>query len=279
MVDPEELEFLDSLVDDYRQHFIKFQNSLLLRVAGLYKIRLRPIQHIFSFLVMYNTAPFKGIFVKYDLKGSVNGRRERPADVKKNDNTIDSQWTGPGQFSGTLLDLDYIQDCEEFGRPVEVSLEDKEAFMEQVWHDVHFLAQHRVMDYSMLVCRGMVKGDQPPAAMHALHVLKGSRDNRFPRPKDPAGYSEYFVFSFIDISQEYTSKKAWEHFAKVSVLRKGKYRVSSSPPGYYGKRFVERMNEYILPKLPDDSDFMRRHHQFDWEGEYNFYTKCCCCGR
>ena len=72
--------------------------------------------------------------------------------------------------AGTLLDLDFIQDSDEFDRPVEVSLADKEALMEQLFDDIEFFAANRVMDYSMLLCRGTYVGELP-TGVHRLQIL------------------------------------------------------------------------------------------------------------
>ena len=42
----------------------------LLRIAGLYQIRMRPEQDIFSFLIMYNCAPSAHVWARYDLKAT-----------------------------------------------------------------------------------------------------------------------------------------------------------------------------------------------------------------
>lgn len=261
MVDDEELAFLSSYIQEYRDHCLKHDNSMLLRIAGLYRIQMHRFQRVYSFLVMYNAAPFPS-FCKYDLKGSTSGRRERkmPEQNTMNDTSLTSQWDGKGQ-PGTLLDLDFEQDSNEFGRPVEVQLVDKEAMMEQIWLDVHFFASMNVMDYSMLLCRGKCGVNEKPRGVHPLHAVASTREG------------ECFYFSFIDISQRYTPKKAWETFAKVKVLCKDRYSVSSSPAGYYGKRFVERMNMYIKPELPAEHPFMKRHNSFKW----NQYDKSSYC--
>ena len=45
-----------------------------------------------------------------------------------------------------------------------------------------------------------------------------------------------------------------ERVIKVCVMHKPKYTVSTSPPGFYAKRFVLRMNEYILPVLHEHAE-------------------------
>ena len=134
--------------------------------------------------------------------------------------------------------------------------------MKQIWHDVHFFSEQNVMDYSMFLCRGEPPEGQKHFGLHELHAMASEKGD------------EYYYFAIIDISQEYSSKKAWEHFAKVSVLCKGEDQVSSCPTGDYGKRFVERMNVYIQPKLNENHKFMQAHHEFDWK---LYDARSCCC--
>ena len=79
-----------------------------------------------SLTVWVQVAPGDGIFAKYDLKGSTNGRRERTdqTSFQDPDSSLRGQWEkAKGQYGGTLLDLDYEQDKDEYGRPIEVSLQ------------------------------------------------------------------------------------------------------------------------------------------------------------
>jgi hypothetical protein len=127
-----------------------------------------------------------------------------------------------------------------------------------------------VMDYSMFLCRGEppegLRWGQKHFGLHELHAMASEKGD------------EYYYFAIIDISQEYSSKKAWAHFAKVSVLCKGEDQVSSCPTGDYGKRFVERMHDSIQsePKMEDDHKFMQEHHEFDWK-QYDARSCCCPC--
>ena len=72
---------------------------------------------------------------------------------------------------------------------------------------------------------------------------------------------------------EYTVGKCLERYIKVLGMCNKKRTVSSAPPGYYAKRFVESMNEYIQPTLsqlqvgqsPDGRDLMAEIENHDWE--------------
>lgn len=56
-------------------------------------------------------------------------------------------------------------------------------------------------------------------------------------------------------------------------MRNQRHTVSSAPPGYYARRFIERMNEYIQPALRgdrEDAALMQEIRSFDWD-QYDFY--------
>merc|ERR1712086_346240 len=245
-----------------REYMLQQPTSLLVRVAGLYQIQMRPAQDVFAFMVMFNVAPSKDVFCKYDLKGSTYKRTERSSDQHiKDKSSLTSQWdpnTKHHQYSGVLLDLDFEEDSHEFERPVIVSLQDKEKLLAQILQDVKFLAQHRVMDYSMLLCRAKCAASaELPASFHDLHCLRSASE-------DDDLKDECYFFSFLDITQEWIASKAMERYAKVYLLRGGKKAVSSAPPGYFAKRFVDRMNEYIHPRLDDKHPIMQEIALEDW---------------
>ena len=149
------------------------------------------------------------------------------------------------------------------------------------------------MDYSLLVSRCRASQKQPDTTgfgFHSLHCLPSTNSE------------ECFYFGFIDLTQgkrllvvnhsvifqacaaAFTKVKQMERFAKVYILCQSKYAVSSAPPGYYARRscfghhvvrgavpescdlcrFIERMNEYILPELSIDHEIMQAIIQTDW---------------
>eukprot|EP00656_Telonema_subtile_P032628 TRINITY_DN3586_c0_g2_i1.p1 TRINITY_DN3586_c0_g2~~TRINITY_DN3586_c0_g2_i1.p1 ORF type:complete len:438 (-),score=102.33 TRINITY_DN3586_c0_g2_i1:93-1406(-) len=263
VLEDDEFKFLVSFAAPYRKYMDRNPLSLLLRVGGLYKIQMRPQQNVFSFMVMYNAAPCSSVFCRYDLKGSTSGRCERPADQhRKDDSSLTSQWQGWAQYSGVLLDLDFEEDMTYFERPIVVSMEAKEQLLAQIFKDVCFLAAQRVMDYSLYICRAKTQDGQLPASavFHELHCLHSATTS-----------GECYFFSFLDISQEYTVRKASERVAKVGVLRRDRWAVSTSPPGYYAHRFVQRMNEYIQPELDEEHPLMVKIAQEDWRS-YDYFN-------
>lgn len=103
----------------------------------------------------------------YDLKGSVHGRfvrrepwaiTEMAAEGRFGPPKLDlsEPWSAErGHYSGTLHDQDFEEDTREGGleRKVELDFQDKLDLLRQLFEDARFLAEQRVMDYSLLVCR------------------------------------------------------------------------------------------------------------------------------
>jgi len=83
-VSKEEFHFLRSILKDYFLHISKNPHTLIARFLGLHKIKYRKSyndshQRVY-FLVMcnvFNTS--REIHKRYDLKGSIQGRRTRAA--------------------------------------------------------------------------------------------------------------------------------------------------------------------------------------------------------
>jgi len=78
-----------------------------------------------------------------------------------------------------------------------------------------------------------------PDQAHGLHAFRHGRDSNI-----------WYYFGFIDITQKWNRAKRLESLAKISIMRKDRFSVSSNPPGFYAKRFLLRMNEYIQPIIP-----------------------------
>ena len=218
--------------------------------------------------------PFKGITCKFDLKGSYGGRRSRSREA--------AMAQGPHDYhhDATLLDQDYVDEME-CGREIALRTEDKRGLMEQLMLDVLFLADHGVMDYSLFVGRYDPAEDdtQAPEDMRASHEVSEEqgrprsdsatwKPEQKPRRGGPGsqfhkwhclpharheGISYYF--GIIDVSQPYELSKHLERQAKylLQCLKCSPHisKISASPPGYYGRRFLHAMNHYISPYMPE----------------------------
>jgi len=133
-VSSEEEKFLRKIARRYYHHIKDNPETLIVRLYGLYQVRLAWEQKYISVIVMENI--FHSIdqlkmHEKYDLKGSTVGRR-----VIKGNNVPVS--------SSVLKDLD-------LNKKIYVGPENKTAIMDQLQKDTAFLMSVGIMDYSLLL--------------------------------------------------------------------------------------------------------------------------------
>lgn len=129
-----EEKVLRNFAREYYRHMKNNPESLIVRFYGLYQVQLAWEQKYISVVVMENifySPQHLKIHEKYDLKGSTVGRR-----VLKGGEAPTS--------SKTLKDVD-------LQTKIYVGSENKTLLMEQLQKDVHFLASHNIMDYSLLL--------------------------------------------------------------------------------------------------------------------------------
>eukprot|EP00658_Telonema_sp_P-2_P048432 TRINITY_DN36845_c0_g1_i2.p1 TRINITY_DN36845_c0_g1~~TRINITY_DN36845_c0_g1_i2.p1 ORF type:complete len:138 (-),score=25.71 TRINITY_DN36845_c0_g1_i2:97-510(-) len=78
----EEFHFMAYFARKYVEYTDKHPCSILLKIYGLYTIKMRSVQKSFGFIAMGNITPSTfGLVQKYDLKGSTYGRTERKSAV------------------------------------------------------------------------------------------------------------------------------------------------------------------------------------------------------
>lgn len=222
-----ERDFLWEMLPYYFLYIRKNPNTLLPRFYGVYSMKHEGIGGMVRFVVMNNVfatpSPLNEV---YDLKGSTLGRSSGE-DVPK----------------GSLLkDLDIKR---KFHLP---DPEVAERFLEQLQADSQFLAQHNVMDYSLLV--GVHYDNDEGKEKTRKKLVEWTRyyaeDSTFKSlfqsdGSGMAGWNEdtktrevYFI-GIIDILQKYTPKKKIEHFFK-SIPYKAN-TVSVVEPSFYARRF------------------------------------------
>lgn len=153
----------------------------------------------------------------YDLKGSTVGR---------------TNVEGKGSI---LKDLD-------IKRKFYMKSDIKQKFLEQLEKDAQFLAQHNIMDYSLLVGISYNKDGSN------LEIKKTRDDNSVISIFQEAdggilGYNhqekreEVIFCGIIDILQQYNGRKKLEHLFKSMAYNSD--RISIVQPSYYAKRFVQ----------------------------------------
>eukprot|EP00607_Mallomonas_marina_P009291 CAMPEP_0182418550 /NCGR_PEP_ID=MMETSP1167-20130531/2951_1 /TAXON_ID=2988 /ORGANISM="Mallomonas Sp, Strain CCMP3275" /LENGTH=810 /DNA_ID=CAMNT_0024592807 /DNA_START=157 /DNA_END=2589 /DNA_ORIENTATION=- len=128
----EETKFLNRILPHYYKYVTENPDTLLVRFLGIHRVKMYHLKRKVHFVIM--TSVFdtpEEINVIYDLKGSLIGRKATEAERKK---------------GGVLKDLDLMED----GTKIQLGSK-RETFLKQIRRDANFLAQHNIMDYSLLI--------------------------------------------------------------------------------------------------------------------------------
>lgn len=129
-----EHKFLRKILKDYYQHVKDNPNTLLSQFYGLHRVKV-PYGKKIHFVVMNNLfPPHRDIHTTFDLKGSTVGRDYREEELDKNPRA-------------TLKDLNWLRRQ----RSLELGIQKKRLFLEQLQRDVILLKRLQIMDYSLLV--------------------------------------------------------------------------------------------------------------------------------
>eukprot|EP00039_Didymoeca_costata_P019366 m.337252 g.337252 ORF g.337252 m.337252 type:complete len:867 (+) comp18085_c0_seq1:1154-3754(+) len=241
---PAERRVLLDMLDEYISHLQMHPLTLLVRFLGIFEIKVAGGSPV-CYCVMADVlgASRAGDFSlevheRYDLKGSVDGRRVLIPGSKS---------SNPLNFRGTLKDYD-------LRRIIKVGNRAKAWLDYQINLDAFFLSEMNLMDYSLLVgihnctpdggcCkarREQERGDD--GVVHTADLCKWGV--RAPHPDIPGGESVYF-FGIIDPLQEWDQSKRVEQTLKTTLLRKNKNSISAVEPNVYRERFANRLSERI----------------------------------
>lgn len=129
-----EHKFLRKILKDYYTHVENNPNTLLSQFYGLHRVKM-PYGKKIHFIVMNNLfPPHRDIHATFDLKGSTIGRDYKEEDLEKNPRA-------------TLKDLNWLRRQ----RNLELGIQKKKLFLEQLQKDVVLLKRLQIMDYSLLV--------------------------------------------------------------------------------------------------------------------------------
>jgi 1-phosphatidylinositol-4-phosphate 5-kinase len=129
-----EHKFLRKILKDYYNHVTENPNTLLSQFYGLHRVKM-PYGKKIHFVVMNNLfPPHRDIHTTFDLKGSTIGRDYKEEDLDKNPRA-------------TLKDLNWLRRK----RHLELGMEKKRLFLEQLRRDVVLMKKLKIMDYSLLI--------------------------------------------------------------------------------------------------------------------------------
>jgi len=235
--------FWKTFLPSYIQYIKKNEDTLLLRILGVCSMKYTSYKSTQYFIItnnIFNSNIYYDPIEIYDLKGSKVGRS-----VPENERT-------PGK---TLKDLDIQR---------KLYIPDKVAtnLLKQFQSDANFLAQNRVMDYSLLV--GIHYHTNENA--QAIKSRKENEEKRPPKERDnmfrPNSFqiaeggiishnplhnrNEYYYLGIIDILQVYNSKKRIEHFLKSFDRNINNEELSVVDPVIYANRFCNFIGSQII---------------------------------
>ncbi|KAI1262074.1 SAICAR synthase-like protein [Xylariaceae sp. FL1019] len=150
-----EHKFLRKILKDYYNHVADNPNTLLSQFYGLHRVKM-PYGKKIHFVVMNNLfPPHRDIHTTFDLKGSTIGRDYREEELEKNPRA-------------TLKDLNWLRRQ----RHLEMGLQKKQLFLQQLQSDVKLLQKLKIMDYSLLVgMHDLRKGNEENLRDKTLQVF------------------------------------------------------------------------------------------------------------
>ncbi|CAJ2509118.1 Uu.00g141440.m01.CDS01 [Anthostomella pinea] len=150
-----EHKFLRKSLKDYYNHVTDNPNTLLSQFYGLHRVKM-PYGKKIHFVVMNNLfPPHRDIHTTFDLKGSTVGRDYREEDLEKNPRA-------------TLKDLNWLRRK----RHLELGMQKKQLFLQQLRSDVQLMQKLKIMDYSLLIgIHDLRKGNEENLRDKTLQVF------------------------------------------------------------------------------------------------------------
>uniref|UniRef100_A0AAY3ZVJ2 Phosphatidylinositol 5-phosphate 4-kinase type-2 alpha n=1 Tax=Denticeps clupeoides TaxID=299321 RepID=A0AAY3ZVJ2_9TELE len=244
IITSEDVAEMHNILKKYHQYIVECHgNTLLPQFLGMYRLTVDGDETYM--IVTRNVFSYRlPVYKKYDLK-----TKELP----------------------TYKDNDFIND----GQKIYIHEENKKAFLEKLKNDVEFLAQLKLMDYSLLVgihdvergeqeqpeeesedidageeegteSDGGATGTPPDSPSNTLDTSKPLGPGEFNpsidvyaiRSHDNAPKKEVYFMAVIDILTPYDAKKKAAHAAKT-VKHGAGAEISTVNPEQYSKRFYD----------------------------------------
>ncbi|XP_067869649.1 phosphatidylinositol 5-phosphate 4-kinase type-2 beta isoform X2 [Heterodontus francisci] len=260
----EDVAEMHNILKKYHQYIVECHgNTLLPQFLGMYRLTVDGVETYMT--VTRNVFSHRlTVHRKYDLKGSTVSREASGKEKAKE--------------LPTLKDNDFLNE----GQRIQIGDENKKMFLDKLKRDVEFLAQLKIMDYSLLVGIHDVdraeqeemeveeKGDEEDCENDGMGHPVGSYGTppdspgnmlNFPRifgpgefdptvdvyaikSHDNAPRKEVFFMAIIDILTHYDAKKKAAHAAKT-VKHGAGAEISTVNPEQYSKRFLDFMSNII----------------------------------
>lgn len=187
-----EFVFLQRILKDYYEHLVNNEDSLMIRVFGLHKIKTFRNKNKFNkiyVIVMQNLLDSDlRLDIKYDIKGSFYGRTAR---------STNTYW----DKSIPLKDLDFLED------EMRIFLEknDKKHFLQVLEKDCEFFVKHNIIDYSLLIAIHFIPQSQQ---LQSAKLKNNEKNNESFAEKCRTGLlsgdkNKIYIIGVIDILTNY----------------------------------------------------------------------------
>ncbi|XP_032871428.1 phosphatidylinositol 5-phosphate 4-kinase type-2 alpha [Amblyraja radiata] len=256
-ISSEDVAEMHNILKKYHQYIVECHgNTLIPQFLGMYRLTVDGVETYM--IVTRNVFGHRlHVYRKYDLKGSTVAREASDKEKAKE--------------LPTYKDNDFIND----GQKIHINEENKKLFLEKLKKDVEFLAQLKIMDYSLLVgihdveraeqdemefedeedegesdgAGGQVTGSCGTPPDSPGNILNSSRplalgefdptiDVYAIKSHENSQRKEVYFLGIIDILTHYDAKKKAAHAAKT-VKHGAGAEISTVNPEQYSKRFVE----------------------------------------
>ncbi|KAM4543755.1 phosphatidylinositol 5-phosphate 4-kinase type-2 alpha isoform 1-T1 [Fundulus diaphanus] len=291
-ISSEDVAEMHNILKKYHQFIVECHgNTLLPQFLGMYRLTVDGDETYM--IVTRNVFSHRlSVYKKYDLKGSTVAReasdkekqppppedvpqRQKSGNVQQRLQTLRiatrfycaMKHVRDAKELPTYKDNDFIND----GQKIYIDEENKKLFLEKLRKDVEFLAQLKLMDYSLLVgihdveraeqeevesedneaeeegeSDGGVIGTPPDSPSNTLDSTKPLSPGEFDptidvyaiKSNDGAPRKEVYFMAIIDILQHYDAKKKAAHAAKT-VKHGAGAEISTVNPEQYSKRFYD----------------------------------------
>ena len=228
-----EFDTLLETLPEYHKHIQENPKTLLTRYYGLHKLKCynkNKLIYNINVVVMNNLFTVKdpdSIMSKYDLKGSSYKRETKEDEINRGCAKKDNN------FRKEKMKINVSHDL-------------KWTLLEQISKDADFLADHKIIDYSLLV--GIRPVEEENMISEEQLETSPEQQNKDGEIVSNCGNLIYYL-GIIDTLTNYNLKKKGEFIIKRPFQGKG---ISCIPPDDYRDRFVRFMADCI-EEVPENN--------------------------